>query len=69
LIDLLFEKPYIHASLICNNLNVQRPTANTLISRFIKNDILREITGQSYGRIYLFEPYMTLLREGTEPLS
>ena len=69
LLDYLFDRPYINPPSICDDLKISTPTANTIITRFQNIGILREITGQSYGRIYLFEPYMALLREGTEPIS
>ena len=29
--------------------------------------LLREVTGRQRDRIYIYQPYLDLLREGTEP--
>jgi Fic family protein len=65
LLDLLFDQPYLTATSATNRLGVSTPTANTLIARLQSLGMLREVTGESYGRVFAYEPYLALLREGT----
>jgi Fic family protein len=67
LLDHLFDRPYVTAASVSESLSVTAPTANKLIARFQGLGILRETTGQSYGRVFVFDPYLALLREGTQP--
>ena len=45
-----------------------REATNRLIGRFVAMGLLRETTGGSRDRLFAYEPYLPLLREGTEPL-
>ncbi len=66
-LDHLFDRPYVTVASVSQNLGVSLPTANNLTRRFQTLHILREITGQSYRRVFVYAPYLSLLREGTEP--
>ncbi len=50
-------------------LGVSAPAARGAIEGLEKLGIVREITGKSRGRVYLFSDYMNILDEGTEPLA
>lgn len=67
LLDRCFEQPYFNAARCSDQLAVSVPTANSLVARLQKLGFLREVTGQSYGRVFAYEPYLALLREGTKP--
>jgi Fic family protein len=53
LIDELFLNPYINAARARTVLDVTDPTARTALSVLEKTGILHEITGRSWGRMYL----------------
>lgn len=59
-INTLYRHPIVTAKMLGKELNVKHPTANTLIEIFIEMAILKEITGRSRGRLYVFEPYLKL---------
>jgi Fic family protein len=67
LLDCLFEQPYVTTALTTARLGISTPTANVLLTRFVDAGLLKEVTGKSYGRVYRYDPYVALLREGTEP--
>jgi Fic family protein len=66
LLDRLFEQPVTTAAAVGKWLDVSAPTANDLLATFEKTGLLRETTGQTRGRVFAFEPYLKLLRVGTE---
>jgi Fic family protein len=69
LLDMLYETPYVRAKSVCRKIGVSPPTANTLLSMFAKLELLREMTGQRWGQLFAYEPYLGLLRKGTEPTT
>lgn len=50
-------------------LELTDPPVYNAISRLEKAGILREVTGRQRGKIYVYDQYLSLLNEGTEPLS
>ena len=48
----LIEWPVVKASWIQDRYSVSAPTANGAIQRLVEIDVLTEMTGRSYGRIY-----------------
>ncbi|MEX2317098.1 MAG: Fic family protein [Pirellulales bacterium] len=66
LLDLLYMAPYQTATTVGKRLKISIPTANALISTFQGIGILQQVNRTSWGRIYAFNPYLDLLREGTE---
>ncbi len=60
LLDELFRNPVLtveKASLTCE---LSFKAANDLVGLFNKNGILRELTGQSRNRIFVFKPYLDI---------
>lgn len=68
LLDRLYGQPYATAASVTDSLEVSQPTANGLLSRLESAGIVREVTKQSWGRVYVYQQYLDLLREGTEPI-
>lgn len=68
LLDHLYGTPYATASSVIEAIGVSQPTANALLTKLEANGILREITKQAWGKVYVYQPYMDLLRDGTEPI-
>lgn len=67
LLDLLFGQPYLTAAQASVRIGVSVPTANSIMARLQRIKILKEVTGETYGRVFAYEPYLALLREGTSP--
>jgi Fic family protein len=66
LLDYLFEHPVTTTAKVSAALQVSAPTANSLVAAFERAGLLRETTGQAWNRVFSFEPYLRLLRAGTE---
>ncbi len=59
-LNLLYRKPIVSAADLEQAIHVSTPTANALIRTLIGKGILREITGQQRGRVYVFDRYLNL---------
>lgn len=66
LLEHLFKNPLINVEDTKKLLHITYPAANHLIGDFIFYDLLKETTGRKRNRLFLYEPYLTLLRKGTE---
>ncbi|MHC1706667.1 MAG: Fic family protein [Bacteroidales bacterium] len=62
LLLLLYKKPVVSVTDVTNELNVSKQTANTLINGFVNEGILKERTGFSRNRIFVFEQYLDLFK-------
>jgi len=62
LLNELFKKPVIHVSQVQNLLSISYKSANELVSEFVNNGILKETTGRSRNRVFLFDDYLKLFR-------
>ena len=58
LLDELFVNPYVTVSRAARLLDVSYPTARTAVARLQKDGLLEEITGRSWGRLYLARPIL-----------
>jgi len=67
LLDLLFQEPMTNIREVARLLDVTYPAANNLVTEFVRHSLLEEITGQQRNRLFVYEPYVALLRKGTEP--
>jgi len=45
------------------------PGATAALERLVALDLVREVTGRQRNRVFSYEPYVSLLSEGTEPLN
>lgn len=68
LLDHLYGRPYATAASIVEAIGVSQPTANGLLGKLESAGIVQEVTKQAWRRVYVYQPYMDLLREGTEPI-
>ncbi|RMG79586.1 MAG: hypothetical protein D6714_16150 [Bacteroidetes bacterium] len=62
LLDYLFRNPVVHIKKIEEVSGLSFKTANNLASDFEKAGILKEMTGQSRNRIFVFETYVNLFK-------
>jgi Fic family protein len=65
LLDLLFEKPHVSIKEIAKQFDMTYQSAKTLISKFVKMEILKEISGRKRDQRFSYWEYMALLSEGT----
>jgi Fic family protein len=50
-------------------LNMTAPTARKSIHHLVELGLLKEITGKKRNKLYLYDAYLAILSEGTEPLK
>jgi Fic family protein len=67
--DFIRKRPLITSTALLSQLNLARPTVFGALQRLEDIGIIREITGKERGRVYLYDRYMDILNEGTEPLE
>ena len=63
LLDELFINPYITVARAAELLQVSHPTARQTIEYLQQNGLLEEITGRSWGRVYLARPILIALEQ------
>jgi Fic family protein len=68
LLDELFLNPYVTVAHAQSVLKVSNPTARQIVVRMQRAKLLTEITGRSWGRLYLARPIMRAI-EGAPKLS
>jgi len=66
LLDYLYEQPIISVRLVEQHLKSSFVTANKMIERFIKLDILSETTGRQRNRRYAYAPYLALFESSAK---
>lgn len=60
LLQYLFKKPVIHVNQVKDATNCTYKTANDLVAEFVNAGILKEMTGQSRNRVFIFDEYIKL---------
>lgn len=60
LLNVLFQKPVIHVKQVQEFLGLSYKAANDLVGDFVQNGILKEMTGQSRNRVFVFDEYLKL---------
>ena len=66
LIDLLYKRPYVTISIVAKELSISSPAAAKAVNNLVGSDILKEVSGKKRDRIFLYETYLAIIREGTE---
>ena len=66
--QLLQTKPLITIPVAARTLALSRPTVATSLAHLEEAGIVRETTGRQRGRAFVYDRYLALLNEGTEPL-
>ena len=62
-------RPIISIPAAAEKLSLSAPTVTKSIEHMIGLGLLREITGKRRHRLFVYDPYLAILNEGTEPLS
>lgn len=65
LVDELFLNPYMSVSRAEHVLKVSNPTARQTVTLLQEKGLLREISGRSWGKLYLAKPIMEILEPKT----
>jgi len=66
--QLLQRKPILSIPKAATALNLSAPTVTSAVQHLQEMEITREMTGGRRNRLYLYEHYLAILNEGTEPL-
>jgi Fic family protein len=61
-------QPLLSLPAICERTGLSFPAASKAIELLLNLGITREITGKRRNRLFLYEQYLAILNEGTEPL-
>ncbi len=67
--QLLQSKPIVSIQNAANHLKLSVPTTITSINHLQRIGILKEMTGRKRKRLFLYQRYLEILNEGTEPLA
>jgi Fic family protein len=67
--QLLQTRPITSIPAAARRLGVTQPTISKSIEELVGLGIVREVTGRQRDRVYAYDRYITILNEGTEPLS
>ena len=59
-LDLLYVEPTVSRNFIMDKTGLKLTTIDNIVNAFLKNEILKEITGFKRNQIYLFEKYINL---------
>ncbi len=62
LFDLLFYRPIVSLSFITKEFNLNKQTANVVITKFLEEKILEEITGQQRNRLFAYKEYLDIIK-------
>ncbi len=62
-LDFLYTKPVLTVADIMDELKVSKPTANSIVTAFVKLGILEEQTGYKRNRIFIFKEYLDLFKK------
>lgn len=66
LLDYLNDRPIASVSDVAEHLGVTFNGANALVSKFCDLGLLEETTGGARRRRFAYDPYISLMRGGTE---
>ena len=65
---LLEQKPIVSIPSAAKSLELSRPTATGGLERLQALGIVRELTGKRRNRMFVYDEYLRVLSEGTEPI-
>jgi Fic family protein len=69
LLESLFRTPYVTVQSISRDTDLSRPSANVLVNRFCRLNILEEYTGKRRNRQFGYTSYLKLFEEPEERLE
>lgn len=66
--EVLQKKPIVSIATVVKELSMSFPTVMNGMQRLEKMGIVREITGGARNRLYIYQTYVDILNEGTNPI-
>jgi Fic family protein len=67
--DLFQQNPFLTANQLVERTGLSAPTVNAVLADLERLGVVDEITGRKRGRVFGYRRYLSILSEGTEPLS
>ena len=67
--EALQREPVTTIARLAARTNLSAPGATAALQRLVALDLVKEVSGRQWGRVYSYAPYVRLLGEGTEPLG
>ena len=61
-------QPIVSVPMLSKALDLTAPTIRKSVGHLVDNGILREVTGKQRDRRFVYDKYLNILNEGTEPL-
>ncbi len=61
--------PILRVARAARITGLSEPTVRSCFNILIENEIVRELSGKKRDRLYVYDPYLQILEEGTEPLK
>lgn len=69
LLQLLEKHPFVDINFVSEELDISRTAASALIESFCKHKVLQQVTADKKRyRVFAYEDYLRILRQGSEPL-
>jgi Fic family protein len=65
----LQKHPLTEAKKIVEHCKISLPTANKSLQHLTNLGIVKEVTGNTRNKIYVYQKYLDILNEGTEPIN
>lgn len=63
LLDALYIRPVVSVPVVVDIVGLAYSNANTLVKRFVKLGLLKEITGKGRNRLFSYSPYLDLFED------
>jgi len=60
LLEYLFQNPYFTVQIVADHLGVTYVAANKIVKRLVEAKMVKEMTGRSRNRVFMYEPYINL---------
>lgn len=67
-LDYLKQLPQVSVQLLARALGITEPTARSSLNHMVYLGILKEISGKKREKVYVYQKYLNILEDGTEPL-
>ena len=61
LVDELFMNPYLTAARAAQVLKKSNPTARLALARLMETNVIEEMTGRAWGRMYVAQPILQVI--------
>lgn len=66
--EALKARPILSLPAVCERTALSFPAASSAMQLLVELDIARELTGKRRNRLFAYDRYLAILKEGTEPL-